>query len=55
MKPKVFNYQDYVNAVAEIDALKSENEKLKKKIANLEIKLRIIQADREEENDRRTD
>ena len=48
MKPNVFNYQDYVNAVAEIDKLKAENEALKRRIANLEIKLRIVQTDKEE-------
>lgn len=49
-KPLVFNYQDYVNAAAEIDELKEENERLRKQVANMEIHLRILQTERENEN-----
>ena len=49
-KPLVFNYQDYANAVAEIDELKEENERLRKQVANMEIHLRILQTERKNEN-----
>ena len=52
MKPNVFNYQDYVKALAEIESLNEENDKLRKRIANLEIKLRIIQEDGRRKHDR---
>lgn len=46
MKPTVFNYEKYQEAIKETERLKKENEKLKKKIANLEIRWRIDHEDK---------
>lgn len=43
MKPAVFNYERYAEAIREAEALKKENEKLKAEIANLQIKCRIME------------
>ena len=56
-KPAVFNYQDYVNLkrdyaelLVRCDELEREVMKLKSDKANLEIRCRILQADRSETN-----
>lgn len=57
-KPTVFNYQDYVNAVAELNELKEDIEKLKaeiehwKDVANQQrIRLRILEGDKKNEGE----
>lgn len=56
-KPQVFNYQDYVNLkrdyaelLVRYDDLEREVLKLRNDKANLEIRCRILQADRSETN-----
>lgn len=56
-KPAVFNYQDYVNLKMDYNdlydrycELEQEVLKLKHDKANLEIRCRILQADRSEQN-----
>ena len=42
-KPIVFNYQDYVVLESQIADLREENDRLKEKVANLEIRCRIAE------------
>ena len=42
-KPTVFNYQDYVALEAQIADLREENDRLKEKVGNLEIRCRIAE------------
>ena len=42
-KPTVFNYQDYVALEAQIADLREKNDRLREKVANLEIRCRIAE------------
>ena len=42
-KPIVFNYQDYVALESQIADLREENDRLKEKVGNLEIRCRIAE------------
>lgn len=44
-KPTVFNYQDYLDLKQAYDDLKEENQRLRDKIANLEIRCRIAETE----------
>lgn len=44
-KPTVFNYKDYKDALKRIEELESENDRLWKENANLQIRCRILEED----------
>ena len=48
MKPTVFNYQDYLDALDKIRELSEENVKLQIENTNLKIHLRIVTEDAKE-------
>lgn len=48
MKPTVFNYQDYLDALHKIRELSEENVKLQIENTNLKIHLRIVTEDAKE-------
>lgn len=46
-KPPVFNYRDYEQALVDIERLTRENQELREKLINAEIRIRILEADQE--------
>lgn len=50
LKPVVFNYRHYTKTLEELNRLKEENKRLRRDKANLEIRLRIVEADNDKDN-----
>ena len=48
MKPIVFNYKDYERLKSDQEAAQAEIDRLRDKVANLEIRCRILEAKLEE-------